>query len=105
MAKPFDPMMGATFIREARKENGITQKQLAEMTGFSTQKISHIECGARTIQFEDMHTLAYALRIDVGSLALAAANIHPSAYLTYIFLSMAEHHAEAVETYRGLQTN
>lgn len=101
MAQRYDPTMGGIFIRDARHGRGLTQQQLGDMIGSSSEKISKIETGHRKIQFEDMRALAYALQVDVGSLALAAAGIHPAAYLTYIFLTMAEQQSEIVEAYKG----
>ena len=59
----------ADRIRAAREKLGLTQSQLAEMSGFaSSQIISQIEKAERDIKAWELFNLAKALRTDVANL-------------------------------------
>ena len=52
-------------IAQLRKEKGITQEQLAEMTGLRQPNIARIELGKYSIGFDILQTIAEALGCDV----------------------------------------
>ncbi|HAT3881187.1 TPA: LexA family transcriptional regulator [Legionella pneumophila] len=51
-------------IKESRKNKNFTAVQLAEITGFSAQRISNWERGTRTPKFEDAEIIASALGVS-----------------------------------------
>lgn len=51
-------------IKESRKNKRLTAVQLAEITGFSAQRISNWERGARTPKFKDAEVLGNALNVS-----------------------------------------
>jgi len=55
---------GGVAIRGARGKEGLTQKQLAELTGIAQHHISEMENGKRPIGKETAKKLAKALNID-----------------------------------------
>jgi DNA-binding XRE family transcriptional regulator len=55
---------GGVAIRGARGKEGLTQKQLAELTGIAQHHISEMENGKRSIGKETAKKLAKALNID-----------------------------------------
>ena len=55
---------GGVAIRGARGKEGLTQKQLAELTGIAQHHISEMENGKRPIGKESAKKLAKALNID-----------------------------------------
>jgi DNA-binding XRE family transcriptional regulator len=55
---------GGVSIRGGRGKEGLTQKQLAEMTGISQQHLSEMENGKRPIGKETARKLAAALNVD-----------------------------------------
>ena len=55
---------GGVCIRGGRGKEGLTQKQLAEMTGIAQHHISEMENGKRPIGKETARKLAKALNID-----------------------------------------
>jgi transcriptional regulator with XRE-family HTH domain len=58
-------------LTAARQRIGIAQKDLAEITGISVDKLSKIEHGARSIQTDELITLSYALGVAPAELASA----------------------------------
>lgn len=52
-------------IRKLRKEQGLTMKQLAELTGVTEQAISQYERDIRTPKRDIIHEIAKALKVDV----------------------------------------
>ncbi|HEX2769673.1 MAG TPA: helix-turn-helix transcriptional regulator [Geobacteraceae bacterium] len=54
---------GGVCIRGGRDKKGLTQKQLAEMTGIAQHHISEMENGKRPIGKETAKKLAKALNI------------------------------------------
>ena len=56
-------MIGAR-IREARKERGLTQEQLAEASGLSATYISNLERGLQTANLEAFASICNALRVS-----------------------------------------
>jgi ribosome-binding protein aMBF1 (putative translation factor) len=55
---------GGIAIRGGRGKEGLTQKQLAELTGIAQHHISEMENGKRPIGKETAKKLATALNID-----------------------------------------
>ncbi len=55
---------GGVCIRGGRGKEGLTQKQLAELTGIAQHHISEMENGKRPIGKETSKKLAAALNID-----------------------------------------
>jgi DNA-binding XRE family transcriptional regulator len=54
----------AVCLRGSRTREGITQKQLSDLTGIPQRHISEIETGKRTIGKETARKLATALNVD-----------------------------------------
>ena len=55
---------GGVSIRGGRGKEGLTQKQLAELTGISQHHLSEMENGKRPIGKETARKLAAALKVD-----------------------------------------
>lgn len=55
-------------IQEARKNQGITQTQLAERVGISVSHMSAIECGASNFGVDILMRITEALRTSADSL-------------------------------------
>lgn len=55
-------------VKNARTKQGITQAQLAEMTGYSVQHISHVETGNTKLSVELLVELANALNVSLDQL-------------------------------------
>ena len=66
----------AENLRSIRKERNLTQEELAEMIGKSTEHISYLERGERSPSFEVIMDLAQALNVPVSTLmSLTVVNI------------------------------
>lgn len=52
-------------LKQLRKERGITQEKLADMTGLSVESISNIERGVFGPKFDNLEKIAAALNMDV----------------------------------------
>lgn len=52
-------------LKQLRKERGITQEKLADMTGLSVESISNIERGVFGPKFDNLEKIAAALDLDV----------------------------------------
>ena len=57
-----------TRVRYLRKLAGLSQEQLAELTGLSTKTISYIENSKNTLSFNKLPLLAKALNVPVYKL-------------------------------------
>ena len=55
-------------VKNARTKQGITQAQLAEMTGYSVQHISHVKTGNTKLSVELLVELANALNVSLDQL-------------------------------------
>lgn len=55
-------------VRERRRERRITQEQLAELAGISTQFAGHIERGTRVLSVETLFRLCAALGVSADYL-------------------------------------
>lgn len=53
-------------IREARKARGLTQEQLAELTGLDRVAVGYLEQGRRAPRLKTLHILAEKLDVDVS---------------------------------------
>lgn len=62
-------------VRELRQERGITQEQLAELMGKTTEHISFLERGERSPSFEVILDLAKSLSVPVSYLMNIELNI------------------------------
>jgi transcriptional regulator with XRE-family HTH domain len=51
-------------VKRVRQEKGLTQEQLAELSGFSQQYISGLEQGRRNPTIVSLYELATALRVS-----------------------------------------
>ena len=56
------------FLKQCRKENNLTQEQLAEIVDISTTHMSHIETGNTKLSLQVFADLAEALQVSVDSL-------------------------------------
>lgn len=59
-------------IRQARRQDSLTQEQLAEMTGISTSFLGHIERGSRIASLETLVALCNALQVTPNYLLSAS---------------------------------
>lgn len=55
-------------IRHSRKEKGITQEQLAKISGLSRSSIINFETGRRDPRVKDLKKIAHALNVPVEQL-------------------------------------
>ena len=60
-------MTQGEMIKKLRKEQGITQKELANRLGLAPQNIAQWETGKRNPKFETLQKLAAALNIDISN--------------------------------------
>ncbi|MFJ4012257.1 helix-turn-helix domain-containing protein [Streptomyces sp. NPDC090026] len=69
----------AARIRQQRRLEHLTQRQLAERLRYSYSLLNQVECGARTAAPEFVDAVARALRIDVALLTGAdpVTTLHP----------------------------
>lgn len=57
-------------VRSARKRKGLTQAQLAELSGYSVQHISHIETGMTKLSIDCVVELANELTVSLDYLLM-----------------------------------
>lgn len=55
-------------VAEVRKSQGVTQQQLAEMTGMSVVAIAYIETGKRWARMGTLSKIANNLRVNISDL-------------------------------------
>ena len=55
-------------IRHSRKEKGMTQEQLAKISGLSRSSIINFETGRRDPRVKDLKKIAHALDVPVEQL-------------------------------------
>lgn len=77
-------------VKEVRKQNRITQAQLAEMTSLSLSYISHIETAQKKASLESLVRIADALGITVDELLNGNQLNNPTEYQTDIDLVIAD---------------
>ena len=70
MKNAFDYISLGERIRKARKDNNLTQEQLAEICDLSTAHIGHIERGTRALSIESLITISNALGVSTDYLLL-----------------------------------
>lgn len=79
-------------IRKLRKENGLTMKQLAELTGVTEQAISQYERNIRTPKRDIIDKIAKVLKVDVlelypeGFIETILTNINPLLKLMDLYI-------------------
>lgn len=56
------------LLATERKRKGLSQSQLAALTGMSRTSITNIECGRQPIQLHQVYSFASILRIEVEKL-------------------------------------
>jgi len=59
MKNEFDYSALGTRIRKARKQQNLTQEQLAEACNLSTAHIGHIERGTRALSIESLISVVF----------------------------------------------
>lgn len=77
MKKNVDANDAGHRIKIARIKKGYTQEQLAEMTGFSTTHISHVETGNVIMSVDCMIRLANCLELSLDEMFCASLSFHP----------------------------
>lgn len=65
-------------VRAERRRLGLTQEQLAEMTGFSTNYIAHIERASRGVSLGALVVLATVLRVPAHVLLVPGPVLPPA---------------------------
>lgn len=70
MKNDFDYKALGERIRKARKQNNLTQEQLAEACDLSTAHIGHIERGTRALSIESLITISSVLNVSTDYLLL-----------------------------------
>ncbi len=87
-------MGNANRIREWRKKRGLTQEQLAEITGLSKEYVSRMERGERNVSLKNHAKLAESLNVNQTDLVPSGANTGG------VFLpQLAEDAAEQAQNY------
>jgi len=66
-------------VRELRRQQNLTQAELAEKIGVSTSFVGHIERGSRVISLETFANLCAALEAEPNDLLYAGGNVRPPA--------------------------
>ena len=61
MSHQITPDSWHIYVRKTRKEQGITQKRLAQMTGIRQPRISQIENGVVDPKLSEIHSMAKVL--------------------------------------------
>jgi len=77
-------------VRETRKQQKITQDQLAEMTQLSVGYISHVETAKKKASLSALISISNALGITVDELLTGNQLHNPTDYQTDIDLLMAD---------------
>lgn len=70
MKNQFDYAALGQRIRKARKQQGLTQEELAEICDLSTAHIGHIERGTRALSIESLITISNVLNVSTDYLLL-----------------------------------
>ena len=60
-------------LKDVREQRGISQSQLAKLSGVSRPMINHTESGIRNPSVIVFHALASALEVDLSKLVTKAA--------------------------------
>lgn len=61
-------------VKAARKSKGYTQSELAELTGYSVQHISHVETGNTKLSTDLLIEIANVLGVSVDDLLVDSLN-------------------------------
>jgi len=86
-------------IRNARKERGMTQADLAAAVDITSKYLSNIECGDKVPKFETFISIANALGCDANSLLADVLDVTTSSISSSVSAKMA---ALPLEEQRGL---
>lgn len=62
-------------IRRARERRGLTQRQLAERTGYSQSTVAGWESGRRGCRLEALQRVARVLNLSIGELVPDASHV------------------------------
>ena len=96
-------------IRRIRKEKGLTQQKLAELSDQEPSNISHIERGATKLSLPTIVNIANALEVTVDDLLCDSLSCATSSYEKDIatILSDCNHRERRIitETIRSLKNN
>jgi transcriptional regulator with XRE-family HTH domain len=65
-------------VKRIRQRNGLTQEQLAELSGFSQQYISSLETGGRNPTVVTVYELAMALGVSHLDVLRPSRDVKPS---------------------------
>jgi len=68
--KEFDYVSLGKRVRNARKQQGMTQEQLGEACDLSTAHIGHIERGTRSLSIESLVSIASVLEVSTDYLLM-----------------------------------
>lgn len=71
-------------IREIRKQKGLTQAALAEMSGIEPSNISHIERAATKLSLPTLVSIANALEVSLDELVYS--NLKKSNHISYAMI-------------------
>ena len=74
MERELDYVALGMRIRQARKENHVTQEQLGEICELSTAHIGHIERGTRIPSLDTLFRISQALHVSMDYLYLERQN-------------------------------
>lgn len=88
-------MLGAR-IREARKNKGYTQSELAELTEYSVQHISHVETGSTKLSVELLICIANVLETSMDELLKDSLTFRPKALYNIVIEAGTEKERDAI---------
>ena len=77
-------------VRETRKQQKLTQDQLAEMSDLTVGYISHVETARKKASLSALISISNALGITLDELLTGNQLHNPTDYQTYIDLLMAD---------------
>ena len=63
-------------VKYARARKGYTQAEVAELTGYSVQHLSHIENGTTKMSIDFMIALANTLEVSLDELFYVSLTVH-----------------------------
>lgn len=70
-------MAFADVLRRLRKQDGLTQNDIARRLGIAKSTVSMYECGRREPDFETMEAIADLFNVDMNQLTDHTASSHP----------------------------
>jgi len=82
-------------LRALRKERGLTQERLGELSGLSGKFIGEVERGQKSISIDSLYAIAVALRTPLPSLVdVRVGEAPPSEDVERIYALMAGPHRQ-----------